>query len=186
MVGPAGQKEADYWAPGKKMLSDAKGLLDAMFAFDKDNIPDKVAAHSVDKHSQTYAATHNICGLCVPRRQCPVVPLSLRLKRESELQVFSCVLTVGRETVTHTSTQQDTTQDTTRQQQHHNNTTHDTTIKTPQTSPPRYKEKQVTHTNTQQEQHNTRRDHVRLRQGQPPRQGRERNRSHVAGSNSRV
>jgi len=42
MVGAAGQKEADYWVPGKKMLQDAKGLLDAMFAFDKDNIPDKV------------------------------------------------------------------------------------------------------------------------------------------------
>jgi dynein heavy chain len=42
MVGAAGQKEADYWAPGKKMLQDAKGLLDAMFVFDKDNIPDKV------------------------------------------------------------------------------------------------------------------------------------------------
>jgi len=32
--------------------------------------------------------------LCVPRRRCPVIPLSLRLKLESELQVFSGVLTL--------------------------------------------------------------------------------------------
>jgi len=51
------------------------------------------AANSVDRQNQTHAATHNICGLCVPRRRCPVVPLSLRLKRESELQDLSCVLT---------------------------------------------------------------------------------------------
>ena len=38
---------------------------------------------------------HNICGFCVPRRRCPVVPLSLRLKRESEQQAFPCVLTQG-------------------------------------------------------------------------------------------
>ena len=31
-----------------------------------------------------------------PRRRCPVVPLSLRLKRESELQAFSCVVTEHR------------------------------------------------------------------------------------------
>ena len=30
------------------------------------------------RQNQTHAATHNICGLCVPRRRCPVVPLSLR------------------------------------------------------------------------------------------------------------
>jgi len=34
-------KVANYWEPGKKMLADAKGLLDAMFQFDKDNIPEK-------------------------------------------------------------------------------------------------------------------------------------------------
>jgi len=45
------------------------------------------------RQNQTHAATHTICGLCVPRRRCPVVPLSLRLKLESELQAFSCVLT---------------------------------------------------------------------------------------------
>jgi len=43
---------------------------------------------SVVRLNQTRAATHNICGLCVPRRRCPVVPLNLRLKRESELQDF--------------------------------------------------------------------------------------------------
>ena len=37
--------------------------------------------NSVDRQNQTHA-----------RR--PVVPLSLRLKRESELQAFSCVLTM--------------------------------------------------------------------------------------------
>jgi len=42
MVGPVGQKTPDYWEPGKKMLSDAKGLLDSMFNFDKDNIPTKI------------------------------------------------------------------------------------------------------------------------------------------------
>jgi len=54
------------------------------------------ATHSAVRQNQTHAATHNICGLCVPRRRCPVVPLSLRQKRESELQVFSCVLTKER------------------------------------------------------------------------------------------
>jgi len=49
--------------------------------------------NSVDKQNQTHAATHNICGLCVPRRRCTVVPLMLRLKRESKLQALSCVLT---------------------------------------------------------------------------------------------
>jgi len=52
-----------------------------------------LATNSVDRQNQTHAATHNICRLCVLRRQCPVVPLSLRLKRESELQVFSRVPT---------------------------------------------------------------------------------------------
>jgi len=47
---------------------------------------------SVDRQNQTHAATHNICGLCVPRRRCPVVPLS-GLKRESELPALSCFLT---------------------------------------------------------------------------------------------
>ena len=41
-VGAAGSKVDDYWEPGKKMLQDAKGLLDSMFQFDKDNIPLKV------------------------------------------------------------------------------------------------------------------------------------------------
>jgi len=41
-VGAAGSKVDDYWEPGKKMLQDAKGLLDSMFNFDKDNIPPKV------------------------------------------------------------------------------------------------------------------------------------------------
>ena len=49
--------------------------------------------NSVVRLNQPHAATHNICGLCVPRRRFPVVPLSLRLKRESELQAVSCVLT---------------------------------------------------------------------------------------------
>jgi len=38
--------------------------------------------------------SHNICGLCVPRGRCPVVSLSLRLNRESELDDVSCVLTL--------------------------------------------------------------------------------------------
>ncbi|KAG8459526.1 hypothetical protein KFE25_012861 [Diacronema lutheri] len=37
-------KTANYWEPGKKMLADAKGLLDAMFQFDKDNIPEKTVS----------------------------------------------------------------------------------------------------------------------------------------------
>ncbi|KAJ1485018.1 dynein heavy chain and region D6 of dynein motor-domain-containing protein, partial [Baffinella frigidus] len=41
-VGEAGKKVDDYWVPGKKLLGDAKGLLDSMFGYDKDNIPDKV------------------------------------------------------------------------------------------------------------------------------------------------
>jgi len=41
-------------------------------------------ANSVHRQNQTHAATHNICGPCVPRRQCPVVALSLHLKRESQ------------------------------------------------------------------------------------------------------
>ena len=53
----------------------------------------KRPTNSVDRQKQTHAATHNICGLCVPGRRCPVVPLSLSLKRESELQTVSCVLT---------------------------------------------------------------------------------------------
>ena len=54
--------------------------------------PPRINPNSVVRQNQTHAATHTICGLCVPRR--PVVPLSLRLKPESELQVFSCVLTL--------------------------------------------------------------------------------------------
>eukprot|EP00960_Hanusia_phi_P059292 764127-Hanusia_phi.AAC.2 len=41
-VGEAGKKVDDYWPPGKKLLGDAKGLLDKMFDYDKDHIPDKV------------------------------------------------------------------------------------------------------------------------------------------------
>ena len=41
----------------------------------------------------THAVSHNICGLCVSRKRCPVVSLSLRLNWVSELQHFSCVLT---------------------------------------------------------------------------------------------
>jgi len=52
--------------------------------------------NSVDRLNQTYAATHNIRGLCVPRIRCPVVPLSLRLKRETKHQDLSCVLTEER------------------------------------------------------------------------------------------
>lgn len=37
-------KLANYWEPGKRMLADAKGLLEAMFQFDKDNIPEKTIA----------------------------------------------------------------------------------------------------------------------------------------------
>ena len=42
MEGQAGAKTANWWIPGKKLLGDAKGLLDKMFDFDKDHIPDKV------------------------------------------------------------------------------------------------------------------------------------------------
>jgi len=51
--------------------------------------------NSVDRQNQTHAATHNICGLCVPRRRCPVVPLRLRLKQETKQQDVFCVLTAG-------------------------------------------------------------------------------------------
>jgi dynein heavy chain len=40
-VGEAGKKVDDFWTPGKKMLGDPKALLDAMFGFDKDNIPER-------------------------------------------------------------------------------------------------------------------------------------------------
>eukprot|EP00294_Goniomonas_avonlea_P007519 CAMPEP_0114565520 /NCGR_PEP_ID=MMETSP0114-20121206/14353_1 /TAXON_ID=31324 /ORGANISM="Goniomonas sp, Strain m" /LENGTH=1925 /DNA_ID=CAMNT_0001751771 /DNA_START=60 /DNA_END=5835 /DNA_ORIENTATION=- len=43
-VGEAGKKVDDYWPPGKKMLQDPKGLLDAMFGYDKDHIPAKTIA----------------------------------------------------------------------------------------------------------------------------------------------
>jgi len=33
--------------------------------------------NSVVRLNQTHSAIHNVCGLCVPRRRCPVVPLSL-------------------------------------------------------------------------------------------------------------
>jgi len=36
------KKVDDYWDPGKKMLANGKELLDSMFAFDKDNIPEKI------------------------------------------------------------------------------------------------------------------------------------------------
>jgi len=58
------------------------------------SVCETISTNSVNRQNQTHAATHNICGLCVPRRRCPVAPLSLRLKRESELQAFSCVLTI--------------------------------------------------------------------------------------------
>jgi len=32
--------------------------------------------HSVVRLNQTHAVSHNICGFCVPRRRCPVVPPS--------------------------------------------------------------------------------------------------------------
>jgi len=54
-----------------------------------------ITTNSVVILNQSHAVTHNICGLCVTRRRCPVVPLSLRLKRETKLQVFSCVLTLS-------------------------------------------------------------------------------------------
>jgi len=50
-------------------------------------------ANSVVRLNQTHAAKHTICGLCVPRRRCPAIPLSLRLKQESAPQDLSCVLT---------------------------------------------------------------------------------------------
>lgn len=40
-VGEAGKKVDDYWAPGKKLLGD-KDLINNMFNYDKDHIPDKV------------------------------------------------------------------------------------------------------------------------------------------------
>jgi dynein heavy chain len=36
------KKVADYWIPGKAMLANGKELLDSMFNFDKDNIPEKI------------------------------------------------------------------------------------------------------------------------------------------------
>ena len=41
---PPGTKVADYWQAGKKMLADGKALLESMFNFDKDNIPEKIIA----------------------------------------------------------------------------------------------------------------------------------------------
>jgi len=51
-------------------------------------IPSRVDSHpyfstptnSVVRLNQPHAVSHNICGLCVPIRRCPVVSLSLRLK----------------------------------------------------------------------------------------------------------
>jgi dynein heavy chain len=40
-VGEAGKKVDDYWQPGKKLLGD-KDLINNMFNYDKDHIPDKV------------------------------------------------------------------------------------------------------------------------------------------------
>ena len=40
--GQAGAKTDNWWIPGKKMLGNAKEILDKMFDYDKDNIPDKV------------------------------------------------------------------------------------------------------------------------------------------------
>ena len=53
-----------------------------------------MVTNSVVRLNQPHAASHNICGLCVPIRRCPVVSLSLRLNRESELQDVSCMLTM--------------------------------------------------------------------------------------------
>ena len=39
--GQAGAKTDNWWIPGKKVLGDARGLLDKMFDYDKDHIPDK-------------------------------------------------------------------------------------------------------------------------------------------------
>jgi len=55
--------------------------------------PHRTPYNRVIRLNQPHAVTHNICGLRVPRRRCPVVPLSLRLKQESEIPDFSCVLT---------------------------------------------------------------------------------------------
>jgi dynein heavy chain, axonemal len=41
MEGQAGAKVANYWPPGKKFLGNAKEVLDNMFNFEKDHIPDK-------------------------------------------------------------------------------------------------------------------------------------------------
>ena len=49
--------------------------------------------HSVVRLNQSNAVSHTICRLCDPRRRFPVVLLSSRPKRESELQDCSCVLT---------------------------------------------------------------------------------------------
>ncbi|KAF4757736.1 Dynein heavy chain 1, axonemal, partial [Perkinsus olseni] len=41
-----GKKTADYWESAKsQVLSDPKGLLEKLFAYDKDNIPDKVISN---------------------------------------------------------------------------------------------------------------------------------------------
>ena len=36
-------KVDDYWEPAKKqLLADAKGFMDSLVKFDKDNIPDRI------------------------------------------------------------------------------------------------------------------------------------------------
>lgn len=36
-------KVDDFWEPAKKqLLSDAKGFMDSLVKFDKDNIPDRI------------------------------------------------------------------------------------------------------------------------------------------------
>lgn len=37
------EKVDDYWEPAKKqLLADAKGFMDSLVKFDKDNIPDRI------------------------------------------------------------------------------------------------------------------------------------------------
>ncbi|CAN0316943.1 unnamed protein product, partial [Scytosiphon promiscuus] len=39
----SGKKVDDYWEPAKKqLLADAKGFMDSLVKFDKDNIPDRI------------------------------------------------------------------------------------------------------------------------------------------------
>jgi len=53
-----------------------------------------MSSHHVIRLNQAHAVSHTICGVCVPRRRCRIVSLSLRLKRELEQQDFFCVLSL--------------------------------------------------------------------------------------------